>query len=98
MIIKHKSKKTGSVYIVDTLKLTCSCPQFEYRCKKFGTLCKHIDEELNNLSNKQTQAMEFIRTNDSAVEFVEAFSEEVLTQLKQAGHIWEVKGKLIQLK
>jgi len=98
MIINHKSKNTGTVYTVDTIKLSCTCPDYLYRQSKVGGLCKHIKLELQKHQNKNVEAIKFLQENDSAVDFVEAFSEEVLEQLKQAGYLIEKKNKLIMLK
>lgn len=40
--------KSGETYQTDSM--TCSCPDFEYRCKKiagYGVLCKHIQALLH---------------------------------------------------
>ena len=98
MIIKHKSKNTGTVYTVDTIKLSCTCPDYLYRQSKVGGLCKHIKIVLEKHSNNNEKALKFIEGNTSAVDFVEAFSEELLVQLKQAGYLIEKKNNLIILK
>ena len=51
MEVKVESDKTkGKFYTVDTLKLTCDCPQFLYR----GGVCKHIQKALGKLDNETT--------------------------------------------
>jgi hypothetical protein len=33
---------TGNVYTVDLARQTCNCPDFQYRAKLAGGVCKHI--------------------------------------------------------
>lgn len=97
MIVKHKSKKTGKIYDVDTIKLTCTCPDYTYNRAKNGDICKHIKDELKKLVNDKTEALEFLNNENDAVKFIENFSEDLLVVLKVNGEVYEKLGKLYKM-
>jgi hypothetical protein len=51
-VIIESTTITGKTYKVDTVALTCDCPDFLYRKSKVGALCKHIEEALRQLEEK----------------------------------------------
>ena len=99
MKIMHKSSSSNSVYEIDLKNLTCTCPHFMYRLAKSGGICKHIKLELEKYESQLENAKQYITENDNidAVDFVEIFSEELLTLLKNNGTIFERNGFLIKV-
>lgn len=97
MIINHKSKTSDKIYIIDTIKMTCTCPHYLYRLSKFGGICKHIKEELEKLTIKREEALEFLDNENDAIKFIANFSEELLEVLKITGEVYEKLGILYKI-
>lgn len=97
MIIKHESKTTGKIYIIDTIKLTCTCPNYIYVKAKVGGICKHIEEELKKLTINRDEALKFLETENDAIKFITNFSEELLEVLKVSGEVYEKLGKIYRI-
>ena len=87
----------GKYYKVDTINLSCSCPDYQFRQIRNGGLCKHIKDALEKL-NKYPQSLAFIDNNNNSVEFCEAFGEEQLEFLKRKGDVYEQKGKIFKVE
>ena len=99
MIIKHISKDSGIEYEVDTVNLTCNCPNYEIVQRKIGGLCKHLEDELDvdKFKERVLEMLNFINDNNDAVQFVDNFSEEDLQMLKKRGDVFEQTGMIVRL-
>lgn len=95
--VQSKSNPTKK-YIVDTLSLTCSCPDFQYRRQRRGEWCKHLKEEIPKLGDKLDEAIKFVETNNDVFSFIEKFGEEMLEYLKLKGDIIETRSILKIIK
>ena len=94
----HSKSKKDVAYVVDTLALTCTCLDFEFRRKPRGEWCKHLREEIPRLGDKINEMLKFINHNSDVFEFIEMYGEEALEYLKLKGDVMEFKTKLKILK
>lgn len=99
MKVKIKSfTRPNMFYEVDTERHTCSCMAFIFHknCKHLEKVMSEHHEKLHHLTiSQRDKYRDFIENNKSAVKFVETFSENILTTMKEHGEVIEVKGELI---
>jgi len=99
MKIKVKSKSNSKLeYEIDTLALTCSCPDFINRRQYRGEWCKHLKEEIPKLGTKINDMLNFIEQNSCVFEFIKMYGEDPLEYLKLKGDVIENRNKLMVLK
>lgn len=98
MIHKVISTSSGTEYIVDTDKQSCTCPGWRYRRE-----CKHLKAVLGNIHQNigEDEAIEsyikFIKNDGDVIKFIDMFGDEKLEFVLRTGIALEKKGKLIIL-
>jgi len=99
MKIKIKSKSNPNKdYEIDTLALTCSCPDFVNRRRYRGEWCKHLKEEIPKLGDKIKEMLLFIEKDSNVFHFIKEYGEDCLEYLVLKGDVIETKTKLKILK
>ena len=99
MKIRVQSKTNPeNYYVVDTLELTCTCKDFEWRRRHRGEWCKHLKEEIPKLGSKIKEMLEFVEYTPDVFEFLEKYGDEALEYLKLKGDVIEIKSKIKILK
>lgn len=79
---------------------TCTCPDFLYRRRLKGEICKHIKlfrETYVTNNPKYSNVDEIAQTinnGDEAYKFVEMYGEDMLNHIKKLGFVYEKTGKL----
>ena len=95
--LNYKASDGKNVWEVDTIKLTCTCPDYRFRRAKVGGFCKHILDFLKKINNGELDYKSIIEKDNDAVIFTDRYGEEILDMLKAKGDIYEKAGKLFYL-
>ena len=99
-IYSVESSTKGKYWKVDLSKKTCNCPNFLFRKRASGELCKHIlavQQTLNNDSKDDFEkAVDYVKEKGAvdSVELIEKFSEGLVNDLIERGQLAEYKGKI----
>jgi len=98
VLVEVISRTSGRKYEVDLKNISCTCPDYIYRKAKVGGLCKHINQVLKDIENKNINFLEHIRKNNDVMDFLDKYGEQQLVILKRKGDVIEKGGKLLILE
>jgi hypothetical protein len=95
-----ESSIKGKYWKVDLAKKTCNCPNFLFRKRASGEVCKHIIAVQQMLSNDSKddfeKAVDYVKEKGEvdSVELIERFSEGLVNELIERGQLAEYKGRI----
>lgn len=93
-----KSSDGKHMWVVNTRKLSCTCPDYRYRQAKVGGLCKHINQVLKKITGDGLDYLKAIEANPDPIDFIEKYGEDVLNGLKLRGEVLDTGKKLLILR
>ncbi|MBD3204222.1 hypothetical protein GF327_08050 [Candidatus Woesearchaeota archaeon] len=96
----ESSSTKGKFYKVNIKEETCTCPDYIFRARKRGGVCKHIRAVIEKFRKKNTSNFEKIKAaikehgEIDTAKLLKEFDEDLIDKLIQQGEVIEYKGKL----
>jgi len=82
LLIDSETEK-GKKYKVDTINLTCTCPDYIFK----NHVCKHIITALDDLPERIQNVIDNVKKDNDKEFFIHKFGENMLDALIERGRI-----------